>query len=506
MINGPLVHGKLRDEKNRFRTLATAGKDNPEIVTRAVPGRPLPQAERSRAGRRHQAHRRQRRPHARPGRRLLGDPERQRVFVPTLKVLISYDRDAHRLLRYLVPNERRPHCVQTHLQSTLLPSSRMRSASSAPAAEPRQLQQGRGPDPGEELPGLPRSRKPKGGYQLFTFELLHEAGRVGATPSVTPSKPDDSELFSLIAETDKDLRMPKDGDPLPAEQIALIKRWIDEGAKYDSPDPKATLASIVPKAAAARSAGGVSPPGADHGRGLQPGRQGAGRRRLSRSHDLERGRRHAAAAHQERAPSASTVWPTRRTARCWPWPAARRARWARSSSSIPPTARWSRSWARCATWASRRPSIPPATKLAACAADRTIRIFDVASGKEETSDRRPCRLGHGHGLEPRRHAAGLGQPRQDRQGVRRRRRANRRSRTPATASRCSAWPSPRRQAGAHRRRRQEDSRLGSRRRQEGRRCGRRTAKCIRWSCFRTRSSALPAARPPSSTRSISWPP
>ncbi len=32
MINGPLVHGKVRDEKNRLRALATAGKSNQEIV------------------------------------------------------------------------------------------------------------------------------------------------------------------------------------------------------------------------------------------------------------------------------------------------------------------------------------------------------------------------------------------------------------------------------------------------------------------------------------------
>jgi hypothetical protein len=32
MINGPLIHGKLRDENNRFRQLAAAGKTDPEII------------------------------------------------------------------------------------------------------------------------------------------------------------------------------------------------------------------------------------------------------------------------------------------------------------------------------------------------------------------------------------------------------------------------------------------------------------------------------------------
>jgi len=37
-----------------------------------------------------------------------------------------------------------------------------------------------------------------------------------------------------------------ESDPLPAEQIALFKRWIEEGAKFDGEDPKADLITIVP--------------------------------------------------------------------------------------------------------------------------------------------------------------------------------------------------------------------------------------------------------------------
>src|SRR6185295_9972100 len=33
MINGPLVHGKVRGETNRLRNLVKANKDNPQIVT-----------------------------------------------------------------------------------------------------------------------------------------------------------------------------------------------------------------------------------------------------------------------------------------------------------------------------------------------------------------------------------------------------------------------------------------------------------------------------------------
>jgi mono/diheme cytochrome c family protein len=87
---------------------------------------------------------------------------------------------------------------------------------------------------------------PKGDYQLTTFESLLKPG-ASTSAAVTPGKADESELLRLISSTDKDERMPKDGDPLSPEQIATIKRWIEEGAKFDAPDPKAPLASIVPR-------------------------------------------------------------------------------------------------------------------------------------------------------------------------------------------------------------------------------------------------------------------
>jgi sugar lactone lactonase YvrE len=89
---------------------------------------------------------------------------------------------------------------------------------------------------------------PKGDYQLHTFTALMTPG-ASATDAVVAGKPDDSELLRLIASDDKSERMPKDGDAMPAEQVALIKRWIAEGAKYDAGDAKAELVSIVPRKA-----------------------------------------------------------------------------------------------------------------------------------------------------------------------------------------------------------------------------------------------------------------
>lgn len=88
-------------------------------------------------------------------------------------------------------------------------------------------------------------KKAEGAYRVDSYERSLAEGD-SASPGFTAMNVDASEAFRRMASEDKAERMPKDADPLPAEQIALFKRWIDEGAKFDGPDPKASLASIVP--------------------------------------------------------------------------------------------------------------------------------------------------------------------------------------------------------------------------------------------------------------------
>lgn len=88
--------------------------------------------------------------------------------------------------------------------------------------------------------------QPQGGYQLHTFAALMKPGDSTLNP-VTAGDVDDSELLRLVSETDKTSWMPKEGERLSQDQIDLIRRWIEEGAKYDAEDPKATLSSIVPR-------------------------------------------------------------------------------------------------------------------------------------------------------------------------------------------------------------------------------------------------------------------
>ncbi|MEX2187830.1 MAG: c-type cytochrome domain-containing protein [Pirellulales bacterium] len=88
--------------------------------------------------------------------------------------------------------------------------------------------------------------KSESSFRVDTFARLKTAGDNELAP-FTAGKPDDSELLRLIASDDKDERMPKDGEPLSAEQIALVKKWIEQGAAFDGGDENALLASIVPR-------------------------------------------------------------------------------------------------------------------------------------------------------------------------------------------------------------------------------------------------------------------
>lgn len=88
-------------------------------------------------------------------------------------------------------------------------------------------------------------KKAEGGYRIDTFERATAAGD-STQPGFLAGKLEESEAFRRIVSTDKAERMPLDGDPLPAEQVELLKRWLSEGAAFDGPDPKAALASYIP--------------------------------------------------------------------------------------------------------------------------------------------------------------------------------------------------------------------------------------------------------------------
>jgi hypothetical protein len=71
-----------------------------------------------------------------------------------------------------------------------------------------------------------------GGLALDNFDAV----RRGSNRAVLAAgKAEQSLLFQLVTTTDVKKRMPLEAKPLPAETIALIKRWIDAGAKEGKP-------------------------------------------------------------------------------------------------------------------------------------------------------------------------------------------------------------------------------------------------------------------------------
>src|SRR5262245_15594623 len=51
-------------------------------------------------------------------------------------------------------------------------------------------------------------------------------------PAIVPGKSAASPLIHLVSGRDSKLRMPPKGDPLAAEQVALLRAWIDQGAAW----------------------------------------------------------------------------------------------------------------------------------------------------------------------------------------------------------------------------------------------------------------------------------
>lgn len=73
-----------------------------------------------------------------------------------------------------------------------------------------------------------------GGSSESGVELSNYAN-VMATADVRAGDPDGSDLYEVIIETDIDKRMPQPPyDPLDSNQIALIKKWIEQGALNNS--------------------------------------------------------------------------------------------------------------------------------------------------------------------------------------------------------------------------------------------------------------------------------
>ena len=83
--------------------------------------------------------------------------------------------------------------------------------------------------------GCHQPSKDKGGYIMTDFARLLEGGEDDV--AVVPGKPKESYLIDEITpDAEGKAEMPKKKDPLHEVEIALITRWISEGAKDDTPE------------------------------------------------------------------------------------------------------------------------------------------------------------------------------------------------------------------------------------------------------------------------------
>lgn len=89
------------------------------------------------------------------------------------------------------------------------------------------------------------AKKAEGGYRIDTFSEMLKPGDSGLMP-VAKTAEEVSELLRRLITDDESERMPEGTEPLAAEQIEIIKKWLAAGANFDAADPELALTFVVP--------------------------------------------------------------------------------------------------------------------------------------------------------------------------------------------------------------------------------------------------------------------
>ena len=87
-------------------------------------------------------------------------------------------------------------------------------------------------------------KKSESKYIMTNFKQLAKGGRQGEGLTLEPGDPDASYLVELIRPAGSP-RMPYKQDPLLPEQIATIERWVKDGAKYDGAPPDEDWTAVL---------------------------------------------------------------------------------------------------------------------------------------------------------------------------------------------------------------------------------------------------------------------
>ena len=87
-------------------------------------------------------------------------------------------------------------------------------------------------------------------YRLDHKETALKGGELG--PAIVPGKAGESPLLKYVGGLDKDVRMPPEGDRLSAEQVGLLRAWVEQGATWPESasvqlrDPRSHWAFLPP--------------------------------------------------------------------------------------------------------------------------------------------------------------------------------------------------------------------------------------------------------------------
>src|SRR6266568_959737 len=79
--------------------------------------------------------------------------------------------------------------------------------------------------------GCHTPEKKKGGLDMTSYALLAKGGKEGVV--FVAGQPDKSKLVTMVSGPEPE--MPEKGDKLTSAQVEILKRWVSEGAKDDSP-------------------------------------------------------------------------------------------------------------------------------------------------------------------------------------------------------------------------------------------------------------------------------
>ncbi len=120
----------------------------------------------------------------------------------------------------------------------------------------------------ENCYGCHGRKKQEAAFRLDHKPTAFKGGELG--PAIVPGKSADSLLIHLVAGLREDVgRMPRKGDPLTAEQLGLLRAWIDQGANWpesasgqarDSRDHWAFKTPTKPRLAAVKNSRWVRTP------------------------------------------------------------------------------------------------------------------------------------------------------------------------------------------------------------------------------------------------------